>query len=1771
VNLLLSPESTVAMSKFGGMAPDGRSKAFDGRANGYVRGEGAGLVVLKPLSKALRDGDAIYCVVRGEGINNDGFSNGLTAPNPQAQEAMLRMAYARAAVAPADVDYIETHGTGTFLGDPIEAGAIGRVLGTVREPSRPLAIGSVKTNIGHLEAAAGIAGLIKVALALRHGVIPGQLHFESPNPNIDFAGLNLAVQSRTTPWPAADRPATAGVSSFGFGGTNCHIVLQSRPRSAAEVLVLSADEAGALRASADAFRRHLRSIGDDAPLAPICRAAAQPSSDGRHRAALSASSVAALRRQLDVLLDRPADGGETPGVTTGSVLAQRRPLIWILSAHGGQWAGMGRELFEREPVFRHTLLRCARAIQREAGWDLIDEILATESRSRLHLMDVAQPAIFSIQVALAALWRSWGLEPDGVIGHSMGEVAAAHIAGILTLDDAVKVIGHRSRLLARTSGKGALAVVGLSASATEEALKNRGDRLYVVAFNSPLSTLVSGDPAELDALIAELEREGVFCRKVRVDVAAHSPQMDPLKEELAAALAGIRPEPEQVAMYSTVEGARLGGRRFNASYWVRNLRQPVLFAQAVEKVLASGPATFLELGPHPVLAPAVQQSVERHGPGGRVLESLRRGEDERAALLDAAGALYVDGYAVRWPRVLSPSAAVDLPGDLTASAPGADDGDEPAQPFVLSSHTPGTLTARAKRFAEWIRSGSCARFSDICYTAAVRRAPQAHRFAVAARSESELASLLEAFAGGELPPAASIGEREIAGPGRIAFVFPGQGSQWIGMGRQLLRTQPGFRDALMRCDEAIRRLEGWSIAETLAAAPGAPALDTIDVIQPALFSIQVALAALWRSWGVEPSAVVGHSMGEVAASHVAGALSLEDAAMVICRRSRLLRRISGQGAMAVVELSIDDAARALQGYEDRLSVAVSNSATSTVLSGDPDALEQVMAKLTAAGVFCKHVKVDVASHSPQVDPLQADLLRALESVAPGRARLPICSTVTAAATDGGEFDATYWARNLREPVLFSRAVSRLIEDGFDTFIEVSAHPLLLPAVQESLRTATRPGIAVSSLRREEDERLAILSSVGALFTWGHDLDFDLLFPSGGAVVSLPPAEWDRQRCWLDAAERTPVRAATGAAMYEVEWTREERVAAAAAARRWLVLADGRGLAAGVVTRLGAAGDRAELIPAGDGLPADATASDAIVDVRGLDGDAESITWNALSLVQALEATAAGHRPRLYFVTCQAQPAAGSSVKAPQQAALWGLASAIAVEYPDYSCTRIDVDDDGDAGADRVAEELRAWSADDLVALRGNERYVARLKEGVAALEAAAALRSLASLCESHGAAIEPLLRKALPSPGSRIVAPALPDFSRGTALITGGLGGLGIVTAEWLVDRGARSIVLMGRRDPSSAALEAIERLRQHGATITVMSGDVASEPDLRRVFGAIDSSLPPLRVVIHSAGMLDDGVVTTLDRDKVRNVFAPKVRGALLLHELTRERDLDLFVLYSSAMSFLGAAGQANHAAANALLDALAHHRRAAGLPASSINWGVWSEIGSAAAKSGGGGRLATAGLVSISPAEGVAALEQLLSADAAQAAVMHFDAAAWKDAHPGLARSTLFARLAERGVSETSPAAPAEPALADRLQAAPAGSERRNVMEAFLSRAVAKVLRMPLARIELDKPVRAMGLDSLMAVEFRNKVEAAAGISIPTTLVWNYPTIAKLAPEIATRMGVELDSSIDENPVAAPASTVAEAPDDDLEALLNEVETLSDDDVRRALAQGTQRVADV
>ena len=652
VNLILSPEVTVALSKLNMMAPDGRCKTFDARADGFVRSEGCGIVILRRLADALADGDPVVAVIRGTAVNQDGATNGITAPSGLAQQAVVRRALENGGVEARSVSYVETHGTGTALGDPIEVEALTETLG---RGEGPCFLGAVKSNIGHLEAAAGIAGLIKAALCLRYRFVPPNLHFHTPNPHLELGGSRFVIPTEGRPWTITNGFArVAGVSSFGFGGTNAHVVLEEAPAAPAVAaaatarplpLCFSARSVDALRARAADYAAFLadpqRGAGVD--LLDVAYSAAVRRSHHPERAAVVGASreewIAALQR-FGARPEPLSSANHQPG------------LVFVYSGQGSQWAGMGLELYRTESVFRASLERADAEVRRLAGWSLLEALSAGDAELRLRRTDVAQPALFALQAALTELLRAWGVEAEAVLGHSAGEVAAAHAAGVLSFEEALGVAVERGRLMQAAAGQGEMAAVELAVEEVERMLASQGSRLEVASVNSPTSTVICGENGPLETLVGSLEARGVCCKRLNLGFAFHSRQMEPFRDQLARTLRSLRPARPRLPVFSTFSGRRVEEDDYGATYWANSIRERVRFAEAVAACAREGRGVFLEIGPHPVLRPMIRRCGAALDHGLVPIASLRRGEDEPKAMLEALCSLYALGYPVDWSRYL---------------------------------------------------------------------------------------------------------------------------------------------------------------------------------------------------------------------------------------------------------------------------------------------------------------------------------------------------------------------------------------------------------------------------------------------------------------------------------------------------------------------------------------------------------------------------------------------------------------------------------------------------------------------------------------------------------------------------------------------------------------------------------------------------------------------------------------------------------------------------------------------------------------------------------------------------------------------------------------------------------------------------------------------------------------------------------------------------------------------------------------------------------------
>jgi acyl transferase domain-containing protein/acyl-CoA synthetase (AMP-forming)/AMP-acid ligase II/acyl carrier protein len=1322
VNLVLSPEWSAIFTDAQMLAPDGRCKTFDASADGYVRGEGCGVVLLKPLAAAREDGDRVLAVIRGSAVNQDGRSHGLTAPNGPSQQDVVRRAVAQARLRPEQVSYVEAHGTGTALGDPIELEALTAALGSARTAAAPLRVGSVKTNIGHLEAAAGIAGLLKVVLAMQHRVIPPHLHFRTPNPYFGWKDAGIEIPVAPTPWGSPDTSVYAGISAFGFGGTNAHVVLEGPP------------------APSGAERALTREDGSDA--------------GGRGLLLLSARTVPALRAQA---------------------------------------------------------------------------------------------------------------------------------------------------------------------------------------------------------------------------------------ERYAAAIAADTPS----------EGASGGG--------------------------------------------------------------------------------------AAWP--------------------------------------------------------------DVCATAARGRTHFDVRAAIAADTAEEARQGLAAIAAGGIRDGVWQGHTEARDSTAVAFIYPGQGAQWWGMGRELHASHAVFREAIERCSAALAQDLPVPLADVLYAESGRALLERTEYAQPAGLAVSYALTQMWESLGVQATAVVGHSVGEFGAAVTVGVLDIEAACRLVAARGRLMQPLGGR--MAVL-LAPHARVLPLTASHDTVAVAAINGPTQTVIAGPADAVEAIVGAATREGISARLLDGAQAFHSAEMEPMLAEW-RALTDHAPARppARTWI-STVTGEAIS--TLPASYWATHVRQPVRYSEAIERLWTEGCRTFVEVGPTAGLATAGAASVDPLGE-GLWLTGLRRGRSEWDAVRRAIAPLHVAGTRVNWRAWDPSPRSRVSLPTYPFERKRYWIDAAPSASERAAAGDHAYEVWWDEIAPVEAPAhgdgPATAWVVCGGHTAetmaaIAAGLRTHgavvaepavddaslaraleIASAHELAGVVYVG-GL--DAPARDTALDADAVEQTTIDSCLSVAAVVRAMSAAPA-HGARLWIVT-RGAVAIGTRDREPAvlQAPLWGLGKVVGVEHPDLWGGLIDLDPQSLHPVRDLISCLPLTLVEDQLVVRADRIYAARLAVSARLDDVASGPLRL------HGDA---------------------------TYLVTGGTGALGLSVAARLVARGARSIALLSRRGVggNAVARTAIDAMEAAGATVRVFKADVAREQDLASVIEAIDAQRPRLRGIVHAAGVLDDGVLLSLDRERFSRVFRPKVAGAWNLHRLTKHADLDFFVLFSSAASLVGSAGQANYAAANAFMDALAISRSMSGLPALSVNWGVWAENGlGARVDARHQRRLASLGLAPLSEEDALDAFDRLLPVRG-QISVLHADWARYAAAFPRTSMVRAYAPHREEPLADLR--------LRDALRRVPP-DERAGILLAFVLQETAGVLRSEPGQIAPRRGFFDQGMDSLLAMELKRRIESALGVPLPATVTFDHPTPDALAQFLlersadapvppATGRGRRAEAPRTGSAMSTAADEIARLTPEELEALIDrEIESL-------------------
>ncbi|MEO3857753.1 SDR family NAD(P)-dependent oxidoreductase [Acrocarpospora sp. B8E8] len=1496
----------------GGLAPDARCKAFSDSADGIGWSEGVGLVMLERLSEAQRNGHQVLAILRGSAINQDGASNGLTAPNGPSQRRVIRQALANAGVSPSEVDAVEAHGTGTVLGDPIEAQALLATYGQDRSDDRPLLLGSIKSNIGHAQAAAGVASVIKMVMAMRHGVLPKTLHVDAPSSHVDWDSGAVEVLTERREWPETGRPRRVGVSSFGVSGTNAHMILEAGPEApqaepgvtdptpmaGAVPWVVSGKTGQALHDQAGRLSAYVATRSD---LRPVDTAFSLVTSRSvfEHRAVVVGTDHAELLAGLAAV-----EAGEwATGVIRGVSDVDGR-MVWVFPGQGAQWAGMGAALLEESPVFAGRMAECAAALEPFVDWSLLDVIRQAENAPSLDRVDVVQPVSFAVMVSLAAVWESLGVRPDAVVGHSQGEIAAAVVAGGLSLQDGARIVALRSRLIAdRLAGLGAMASVALPVEQVRERLSSWDGRVSVAAINGPRSVVVAGEVQAVEELVERLTEDGVRVRRIAVDYASHSVQVDLIGAELAQVLAEVAPRAVRVPMLSTVTGLWLEGPELDAAYWCDNLRNTVNFAPAIGELLEQRYRAFVEVSSHPVLTIGIGECVDEAAADAVIAGTLRRDEGGLDRVLVSAAELFVRGVVVDWQAVLTGGRQVDLPT------------------YAFQHH----------------RYWSAGVGMGVGNVAAAGLAAVRHPLLGATMGLADSGGVVLA---GRLSLSSHpwLADHKVAG---MVF-FPGT----------------GFLELAIQAGDQV----GCDLVEELTLA--APlVLSEGDAV-----AVQIAVGA--------PEETGRRTLSVFSRPAEAGddVPWVRHATGTLATQARTVAPFD-----AAVWPPVGATAIALDGFYD-------------LLADSPLGYGEVFQGLRAAWQGAGgEVFAEVAL------PEQAQL-------------------------DAGAFGV--------HPALLDAALHAVAFAGLDT----AAGTRLPFSWQEVSLYATGAALLRVHLAKVGEDAVSV-SVV--------DADGQPVLSARSLV--LRPVSADQ----LAAAGSGPE---TGRdSMFGLDWVSLSEAPVPAADASVVELT----------------GELASLDPAPDVVMVTVGSADA----ENVVESTHELVAHVLGLLQQCLVDERFEASRLVFVTRGAVAAGEGEVVADlAAAAVWGLVRSAQWENPGRFLL---VDTDAELSSASLAAVLA--SGEPQAAVRESTVRVPRLTRMAPAREAAE--------------------------------QPWNPD---GTVLITGGTGGLGGHLARHLVaERGVRHLLLTSRRGlEAPGAVELRAELIAHGVEATVAACDMADRGQVAALLAGVDEG-HPLTAVIHTAGVLDDGTIPSLTPERLESVLRPKVDAAWHLHELTKDLDLAAFILYSSLSGVLGSPGQANYAASNTFLDALARSRRAEGLAALSLVWGPWTQdTGLTGTLSDVDMRRITrTGMPPLSVEQGMALFDVATALGSLGHAVLipvRMDLPAMRafGEVPALLRGLV--RAGRRSAASGSVVAAT---LLNRL--APLGAaERAEAMVDLVRTEAAMVLgHASPETVEVRREFRELGFDSLTAVELRNRLNAATGLRLPSTLVFDYPTPVVLA----------------------------------------------------------------
>nr|WP_305809375.1 polyketide synthase [Streptomyces sp. Go40/10] len=1826
VTVMPTPELFVDFTKQGGLSEDGRCRSYAKAADGLGWSEGAGMLLLERLSEARRHGHPVLALLPGTAVNQDGASNGLTAPSGAAQQRVVRQALADAGLRPGDVDAVEGHGTGTTLGDPIEAQALLASYGQDRD--RPLWLGSLKSNLGHAQAAAGVGGVIKTVLALQHGLLPRTLHVDEPTPHVDWVSGDVRLLTEARPWPRGERPRRAGVSSFGVSGTNAHVIVAEAPEEPEAEDVspeqpggsvpvpwqLSARSETALLEQAARLRAFVAADPELQP-ASVALTLATRRTAFEHRAAVVGRDRAELLAALDVL----AAGGADPAVVRGTAGADGS-VVFVFAGQGGQWLGMGVELLDTNPVFAARMAECERALAPWLDWSVVDVLRDAEGAPPLSRVDVVQPVLFALMVSLAAVWRSHGVVPAAVVGHSQGEIAAACVAGALTLDDAAKTVALRAKAVADLPGSCGMAFVAAPAADVEKMLERWPGRLGVAAANSPRSLVVAGDREALEELLDLCDDEGLRAGRVAADYASHSPQVEAVRTRLLTELKGIRPQDGGIPLYSTVTADWIDGSELGARYWYRNLREPVLFQDAISGLLDAGHHAFVEISPHPVLTVAMQQTAEAAGTDLRVAATLRRDESDRLRFTTALAEVAAAGVPVDWQPLFDTLRArpVELPtypfqrerywlapgttgpGDLTAV--GLTAGGHPLLGAEADLPADGGLLLTGRISPEthsWLTEHTVLGTVLLPGTAVLEMAAHAgHRLGCAQVEELTLSAPIGVPADGltlrvTVHGADDGGRRTVAvhthsgdgwtqhATGVLAPSVPAEPvpGEWPPAGAEPIPVDgvydrfaargygygPAFRGlrALWRRDtEVYAEVELPETAATTGHLVHPALLDAVTQAVPAAEPEDAPLLLPFSWTGVSVYPATTRVLRVRAARESADTLRLtatDREGRPVVELAALRLRPASPGQLAAV---------AAAGTRDALfrvawqtpGAEAPAAARCTVLGAEPAGLtaptsatlaavdagttDLVLAPVTTAA--------DVVAETHRATAQVLELLR--DWLADDRfahARLAVVTRHAVAVHPGEEPDpaaAAVWglvrSAQTEHPGRF------LLVDTDGTPASLAAVPAVGDEPQSALRDGER---LVARLTRAPE---TVLRPPAGADAWRVDavrpgsIDGVDTVAAPDATAPLAPGQ---VRIAVRAAGVNFRDVLCALDMYPDE---VDAIGSEAAGTVVEVAPDVTGLAVGdrvlgmVPGGFGplAVVDRRLVVPVPAGwswvraaaLPSVfATARYALVDLAGVGaGDrvlvhaaAGGVGMAAVQVARLLGAevyatASPGKHGVLRAAGLDEEHLASSrdtsfAEKFPRMDV---VLNSLAGEFVDASLRLLGP---GGRFVELGKTDLRdpadlpdgiTYLPFDLLRDAGHDRVQSLLTEIVAHAEAGE-VTGLPTRTWPLADARTAFRYMARARHTGKIVLTVAP-YADGTVLITGA-GVLGGLLARHLVaEHGARDLVLASRRGaaaPGSADL--VAELAAAGATVRFETCDVTDRAALGTLLARLTAEAP-LTAVVHTAGALDDGVLTELGADRLPSVLRPKADAAWHLHELTTGMDLSAFVLFSSAAATLGTPAQANYAAANAFLDALAERRRAAGLPATATAWGLWADA------TGLTGHLdaadiARAGrnrIVPMAAAEGLALFDAATRTGEAVTVTARLDLATATAAPvPPLLHGLV---AAPAGPSAARPVTDAA-ALVARITALPA-PERAPALLDVVRGQVADVLgHRGSEAVAAGRGFKELGFDSLTAVELRNRLGAATGLRLPTTIVFDHPNPAALADHL---LGALLPSGSDE-----------------------------------------------